>query len=406
MGNIVCYNADGEVLQYYTQWDVNQKLIIKGADTSSAPDFHFLNANINVAYVVHSTTEGNSVIVDIPDVLLQYSVPLIVYIEYIEGTTEHSIRIPILPRTKPADYKFTDTDIGGPGSSSSVKVIDNLSTPDPLSALSANQGYIINEKIDDLDRAKADKSDLGEIVDVAVQDAIKDIELNGTPGRGIVSIERTFGDGSPGTIDTYTIKYTDNTTSTFDVYNGADGSGSSGGSITIINNLTSNNSSAALSAAQGSVIKGYIDNLEINKVSKNDLPDAISEEIEDAIASGSISGIKGDPGRGIVNISRTSGDSSPGTYDVYTITYTDNTTSLFSVYNGADGVGSGASGENGATFIPHVDSAGNLSWSNDKDLTNPSTVKIKPTRGTDYWTADDIAEIKSYVDEAILGGVW
>lgn len=29
-----------------------------------------------------------------------------------------------------------------------------------------------------------------------------------------------------------------------------------------------------------------------------------------------------------------------------------------------------------------------------------------PQRGTDYWTDDDIAAIKSYVDAAILGGAW
>lgn len=29
-----------------------------------------------------------------------------------------------------------------------------------------------------------------------------------------------------------------------------------------------------------------------------------------------------------------------------------------------------------------------------------------PVRGVDYWTAADIAEIKSYVDDAILGGSW
>lgn len=45
----------------------------------------------------------------------------------------------------------------------------------------------------------------------------------GTPGRGIFSIERTTGDGSPGTIDTYTITYTDDSTDTYTVYNGADG---------------------------------------------------------------------------------------------------------------------------------------------------------------------------------------
>ena len=29
-----------------------------------------------------------------------------------------------------------------------------------------------------------------------------------------------------------------------------------------------------------------------------------------------------------------------------------------------------------------------------------------PVRGTDYWTEEDKVEIKSYVDEAILGGAW
>lgn len=29
-----------------------------------------------------------------------------------------------------------------------------------------------------------------------------------------------------------------------------------------------------------------------------------------------------------------------------------------------------------------------------------------PVRGVDYWTAADIAEIQSYVDEAILNGAW
>lgn len=29
-----------------------------------------------------------------------------------------------------------------------------------------------------------------------------------------------------------------------------------------------------------------------------------------------------------------------------------------------------------------------------------------PVRGTDYWTPDDIAQIKGYVDDAILGGEW
>ena len=38
-------------------------------------------------------------------------------------------------------------------------------------------------------------------------------------------------------------------------------------------------------------------------------------------------------------------------------------------------------GTNGATFTPAVDDAGNLSWSNDKDLANPNTVNIKGAKG-------------------------
>lgn len=46
---------------------------------------------------------------------------------------------------------------------------------------------------------------------------------DGSDGRGIQKVERTSGTGAAGSADTYTITYTDNTTSKFTVYNGADG---------------------------------------------------------------------------------------------------------------------------------------------------------------------------------------
>ena len=45
--------------------------------------------------------------------------------------------------------------------------------------------------------------------------------------------------------------------------------------------------------------------------------------------------------------------------------------------NGADG----ANGADGVTFTPSVDSAGNLSWTNDGGLSNPDTVNIKGATG-------------------------
>lgn len=47
----------------------------------------------------------------------------------------------------------------------------------------------------------------------------------GDPGSSIQSIDRTSGTGAPGTTDTYTITLTNGNTTTFNVYNGKDGTG-------------------------------------------------------------------------------------------------------------------------------------------------------------------------------------
>ena len=50
--------------------------------------------------------------------------------------------------------------------------------------------------------------------------------LKGTDGSSIQSINRTSGTGAPGATDTYTVTLTNGNTTTFQVYNGKDGSGS------------------------------------------------------------------------------------------------------------------------------------------------------------------------------------
>ena len=72
----------------------------------------------------------------------------------------------------------------------------------------------------------------------------------------------------------------------------------------------------------------------------------------------------------------------------------------------------GKGGEKGVTFYPAVSQEGILSWSNDGELPNPEPVNLRgedgysPVRGADYWTEADKAEIRGYVDDAILGGSW
>ena len=73
-------------------------------------------------------------------------------------------------------------------------------------------------------------------------------------------------------------------------------------------------------------------------------------------------------------------------------------------------------GENGATFIPSVSAHGVISWTNDRELPNPSPVNIKgekgdkgdtglagytPVKGTDYWTDTDKTDMLNDVLAAL-----
>jgi hypothetical protein len=57
--------------------------------------------------------------------------------------------------------------------------------------------------------------------------------LTGNNGRGITSIARTSGTGAAGSTDTYTITYTDASTSTFTVVNGTNGSNGTAATVTV-----------------------------------------------------------------------------------------------------------------------------------------------------------------------------
>ena len=66
--------------------------------------------------------------------------------------------------------------------------------------------------------------------------------------------------------------------------------------------------------------------------------------------------------------------------------------------NGADG----ANGADGVTFTPSVDSAGNLSWTNDGGLSNPATVNIKGADGAPGKDGSD-ANVTAENIQAALG---
>ena len=90
-------------------------------------------------------------------------------------------------------------------------------------------------------------------------------------------------------------------------------------------------------------------------------------------------GEDGADGTGIQSVEQTATSAEDGGPNVITVTKTDGTSSTFTVRNGSKG-STGATGARGATGAAGKDG-------------------YTPVRGTDYWTADDIATIQSYVDE-------
>ena len=68
----------------------------------------------------------------------------------------------------------------------------------------------------------------------------------GDNGVGITGIERTSGNGAAGTTDTYTINYSNSTTSTYQVVNGANGSPGTNGRGIVSNTRISGNGAAGI----------------------------------------------------------------------------------------------------------------------------------------------------------------
>lgn len=111
MSNITCYDVDGNILDHYTQWDSKQKLIVRGADESSAPQFHFSNSFSKKSLVASSTITTSGIVTDVPDILLQSALPITVYMYYSNndaGNSKYSIRIPVLPKKEPENYIYSN----------------------------------------------------------------------------------------------------------------------------------------------------------------------------------------------------------------------------------------------------------------------------------------------------------
>lgn len=211
--------------------------------------------------------------------------------------------------------------------------------------------------------------------------------VQGETGNGIEKIELT---DTKENVDTYTIFFTDGTTTTFTVTNGVDGEqgiqgepGKDGHTPTI---EIGENGNRIIDGVDSEIKAEGKDGLDGNTILNgtnnptNDLGkdgdfyintsnwDVFLKENGEWISKGCL---KGYTGVGIKTIEKTG---SEGNVDIYTITYSDGTTTNFSVTNGADGEQGiqGEPGEDGHTPIIEIGENGH--WIIDKVDTGISAI--------------------------------
>ena len=194
---------------------------------------------------------------------------------------------------------------------------------------------------------------------------------NDNSNLNIVSIEKTDSENG---VDTYTITFSDGTTTTYTVTNGVDGKDGS------------------------SVLTGKdvpLDEIGNNGDSYINLStwDYYLKVDGHWILTGNIKGDKGEegePGKDGISIISIALTSSVGNVDIYTITYSDGSTSSFTVTNGQDGSQGiqGEKGEDGHTPIITISNDGY--WVIDGVKTNTRATGINGSDGLDGLSAYEI----------------
>lgn len=120
MYEVPCLDLNGDTINKFYQWDVDQKIVInlEGCDENylnNAPEVHFCNSSRKEALVVRSTVSNHDTItVDVPNLLLQEAYPLLVYVYLTDANDSSSQKtilyseIPVRKRAMPSDYLYVE----------------------------------------------------------------------------------------------------------------------------------------------------------------------------------------------------------------------------------------------------------------------------------------------------------
>lgn len=92
---------------HFWQWDSDCKLVF---EDSSITQVHFCNRTDECSLVCDVYEENGQFLVDVPNILLQTDWDIHVY-AYDSAHTKHEDSFKVRPRSKPADYVYTETEV-------------------------------------------------------------------------------------------------------------------------------------------------------------------------------------------------------------------------------------------------------------------------------------------------------
>jgi len=145
MPTVKCYDKYGVEIERLTQWDINVSLKIYDFPYDIAPVCHFASRFDKTAKTVTTTLDGTTVSVKVPNILLNESKPIKIFVflydsEEDTGRTIYTIELPVSPKPRPDDYEYSDN----------VEIIEITALKARLEALVAEADKMVNVKIGEL----------------------------------------------------------------------------------------------------------------------------------------------------------------------------------------------------------------------------------------------------------------
>lgn len=121
----ICYDLNGQTIDYFTQWDTNQKIVIRlegcgddyhieSGELQTVPEVHFTNIKRDTALAVKATLDGNDIVVDVPNLILEEPYPVLIYVWYTNKEYPNSqstiarTEIAVRQKNKPHDYYYVE----------------------------------------------------------------------------------------------------------------------------------------------------------------------------------------------------------------------------------------------------------------------------------------------------------